>query len=133
MAYIIGRNINVDDLNPNKVVGMSLLFNAGNVFNPVYATKEQIKANLINYTLTGQGERMLNPGYGLGLRNLIFESNNTISDREGEIKSKIQANFPQINILEFSLMMDDNYENTLLLNMTYQVSNTIDTITLGIQ
>ena len=133
MAYIIGRNINVDDLNPNKIVGMSLSFNAGNVFKPVYATKEQIKANIINYTLTGQGERMLNPGYGLGLRNLIFESESTISDREGEIKSKIQANFPQINILEFSLMMDDNYENTLLLNMTYQVSNTVDSITLGIQ
>lgn len=133
MAYIIGRNINLDDLNPNKVVGMSLLFNSGNVFKPVYSTKEQIKANLINFTLTGQGERLLNPGYGLGLRNLIFESESTIADREGDIKSKIQANFPQINILEFSLMMDDNYANTLLLNMTYQVSNTVDSITLGIQ
>lgn len=133
MAYIISRNINLDDLNPNKVVGMSLLFNSGNVFKPVYATKEQIKANLINFTLTGQGERLLNPGYGLGLRNLIFESESTIADREGDIKSKIQANFPQINILEFSLMMDDNYANTLLLNMTYQVSNTVDSITLGIQ
>ena len=52
MAFVIGRNINLDDLAPNKSTGMSLLFNANSVFNPVYSTKEQVKANLINFVLT---------------------------------------------------------------------------------
>lgn len=133
MAFVIGRNINLDDLAPNKSTGMSLLFNANSVFNPVYSTKEQVKANLINFVLTGKGERMLNPNYGLGLKNLLFESSNDITEKQAGIRSLIEINFPQITIGDFSLGMDPAYENTLLLKMTYSVSNSTDTLTLAIQ
>ncbi len=133
MAFVIGRNINLDDLIPNKSTGMSLLFNANAVFNPVYSTKEQVKANLINFVLTGKGERLLNPNYGLGLKNLLFESVNDITERQESIRNLIELNFPQISISDFSLGMDQAYENTLLLKMTYSVSNSTDTLTLAIQ
>ena len=49
------------DLDKNKAVGISLPFNAGGVFRSTYATKDQIKSNLINLLLTYKGERIENP------------------------------------------------------------------------
>ncbi len=49
------------DFNDSAAVGVDLPLNAPAVFRPNYTTKEAIKNNLINYYLTNQGERPLNP------------------------------------------------------------------------
>ena len=61
------------DTKPSVAVGVSLPFNAPNVFRSTYLTKDAIKTNLINFFLTNQGERYLNPLFGGDLRAFIFE------------------------------------------------------------
>ena len=57
------KKINVLDQQPRKAVGIDLPFNGKGVFNSTFETKEAIKANLINYILTGKGERYFKPTF----------------------------------------------------------------------
>ena len=61
------------DFNKSAAVGVNLPFSDPAVFKPNYTTKDAIKNNLINFFLTNQGERPLNPSFGSGLRAFIFE------------------------------------------------------------
>ena len=66
------------DLNNSAAVGISLPFNGPAVVKSNYQTKDSIKYNLINFFLTNPGERLLNPTFGGGIRNFIFEQIYTI-------------------------------------------------------
>ena len=70
------------DFNKSAAVGINLPFSAPGVFKSNYTTKEAIKSSLINYFLTNPGERYMNPTFGGGLRDFIFEQ---ISDDNMEI------------------------------------------------
>ena len=61
------------DQRPGTAVGVSIPFNAPNVFSSTYTTKDAIRNNLLNFFLTNQGERYLNPNFGSNLRALLFE------------------------------------------------------------
>jgi len=61
------------DFKPGTAVGVALPFNGNAVFKSTYTTKDAIKYNLINFFLTNQPERYLNPLFGGNLRRFIFE------------------------------------------------------------
>ena len=61
------------DTKPGTAIGVSLNFSNPGVFESTYLTKDAIKNNLINFFLTNQPERYLNPLFGGNLRNFIFE------------------------------------------------------------
>jgi len=86
------------DFKPNTGVGINLPFSAGEVFQCNYTSKAAIKNNLINYFLTEKGERIDNPEFGGGLRSFLFEqiADNTLTDIEDEIISRIGSYFPSI-------------------------------------
>ena len=65
------------DTKPGTAVGVSLNFNNPGVFQSTYLTKDAIKNNLINYFLTNQTERYLNPNFGGNLRKYLFEQINS--------------------------------------------------------
>ena len=73
MAQIISNKYPIDS-EARKAIGFSLPINGNAVFNPTYQTKDQIKANLINYLLTNRGERVFNPNFGADLRSLLFNN-----------------------------------------------------------
>ena len=87
MAFEV-RKIDPLDLRPSKGVGVSLPFTGQAVFNTTYETKDAIKTNIINFFLTGVGERFLNPTFGSGLRNLLFDQ--LTQDKIDQIKDIIQ-------------------------------------------
>ena len=123
MAYG-ARRIYPIDLATSKAVGVSLPFNGSAVFKPTYTTKEAIKANLINFLLTGQGERVFNPGFGAGLRKFVFQQINTegTSEIENYILSVIEKYFPNIQgVLQIQPVPD---QNTILITLTYSIVNT---------
>lgn len=99
------KKINPLDLQPRKAVGVALPFSGKAVFNSTFETKEAIKANLINYILTGKGERYHNPTFGSGIRNLLFENINrdNLTDLEFLVRDAIERYFPKLEILNINL------------------------------
>ena len=99
------KKINPLDLQPRKAVGVALPFSGKAVFNSTFETKEAIKANLINYILTGKGEKYHNPSFGSGIRNLLFENINrdNLTDLEFLVRDAIERYFPKLEILNINL------------------------------
>lgn len=119
------RTINPLDQQPRKAVGVSLPFSGQAVFNSTYQTKDAIKTNIINYFLTGVGERYMNPTFGTPLRNQLFE--NITQDKLSAIKDIIRQGlylyFPKVipSVMEVESTPDTN---TISFFMSYSISET---------
>tara|TARA_R110001599_G_scaffold59438_4_gene165112 strand:+ start:26 stop:433 length:408 start_codon:yes stop_codon:yes gene_type:complete len=123
MAKIIQSRFPID-LTPSVAVGYGFPMNGPAVFLPTYTTRDQIKANLINYLLTNNTERVFNPNFGANLRSLLFEG--IVDSTQDELLLSIQDNigrfFPNVVIKEikFNNEIDRNTTNFIL---TYQIEN----------
>ena len=114
MAFNV-RRINPLDLQPRKAVGVALPFQGRAVFNSTFTTKEATRTNLINFFLTGQNERVFNPRFGSGIRNLLFENltQESIDIATENIIQGLQIYFPQVEIRNLQLVpiYDENLVN----------------------
>ena len=63
------------DLNNNIKIGVAFPLDETNMFKGTKTLSAQIKSNLINLLLTQPGERVNQPNFGVGLKNLLFEQN----------------------------------------------------------
>jgi len=119
------RKINPLDLQPRKAIGVALPFSGDAVFIPTYETKDAVKTNIINYFLTGIGERYMNPTFGTPLRNQLFE--NITKDNLNNIKDIIRQGlfqyFPNVlpTVMEVKGTPDSN---TISFFMSYSIKNT---------
>lgn len=124
MAFQI-QQINPLDLQPSVGVGVGLPFTSNTVFTTTYTTKDAIKTNLINYILTNPGERYLNPTFGAGLNEVLFEQ--STDSMEDMVKFRVQSGiaqyFPQVQINNFQVISDRD-RNTITLAINYSVINT---------
>lgn len=124
MAFEV-RKIDPLDLRPSKGVGVSLPFTGPAVFNTTYETKDAIKTNIINFFLTGVGERFLNPTFGSGLRNLLFDQ--LTQDKIDQIKDIIQEGlnlyFPRVITTDMQLNAEPD-TNSVFLILAYKISET---------
>jgi phage baseplate assembly protein W len=112
------------DQNPRKAVGVALPFNAPSTFDSTFTTKDAIRNNLINYLLTNPGERPLNPTFGAGIRNYIFNQlvDQNLEDIASKIESDIQKYFPSI---QANVQVIPNYDyNTVFIDINYSIINT---------
>ena len=124
MAYIV-RNVDVLDLKPSTGVGIDLPFNGPTGINTTYTTKDAVKANLLNFILTVKRERVMNPTFGSGVRDLIFEQQtDELTDQiEDLIIGGEEVYFPQVQINTLNVVQSpDSYTVTIYLN--YSVINT---------
>jgi len=120
MAIINGnRRINPLDINRNITIGVAFPLDEVNLFKGTQTVREQIKSNLINLLLTEQGERVNEPDFGVGLKNLLFEQN--INKEELEEKISFQINFfiPEISLISVSVGSIDD-ENKVYLTIAYR-------------
>lgn len=122
MTYII-KNINPLDVTPSKGVGVSIPFDGPTGLNITFTSKDAIRSNLLNFLLTGTRERILNPNFGSGLRNQIFEiiNNGTMDDMRDMIYSYITNNFPVVKIEKLIITPE---EHTITVYFSYSVINT---------
>ena len=126
------QQINPLDLNPNVAVGINLPLSGPAVFVSNYTTYDALKTDLINFFLTNPGERPMNPTFGGGLRDFIFDQieEENINGLKENIEFKLQKYFPQIRISSLEVLQNaDN--NTLIVELKYFISNSNiqDTIT----
>lgn len=119
------RKIDPLDLQPRKAIGVKIPFSSNAVFESTYETKQAIKTNLINYLLTGQGERYLNPTFGTPLRNLLFE--NITRDKLEEVRNVVREGiglyFPKIKLNDINVISDPD-NNSATLDFTYSIVDT---------
>ena len=58
----------------DEQIGFKFPLNAPAVFNPTYDVKDQLNANITNFLMTNQNERVFNTKFGLPLRKYVFEA-----------------------------------------------------------
>jgi phage baseplate assembly protein W len=113
------------DFKLGTAVGVGLPFNAPAVFKSTYTTKDAIKYNLINFFLTNQPERYLNPTFGASLRSFIFQqiAENNISALKQDIQSQLNIYFPNVAVAELKIDSIPD-ENQINVSLTYNIINT---------
>ena len=106
MPIVERRNIKINPLdlpqNDKVAVGVTFPFDGPAVFNSSFTTKEQVKSNLINLILTSPGERIMNPDFGIGIRDLIFEQVVDAESLKGQIIDSAARYVPEIEILDLT-------------------------------
>ena len=133
MAYN-PQQISPIDFNKSAAVGINLPFNGNAVFISNFQTKDAIKSNLINFFLTNPGDRFLNPTFGGGLREFIFEqlSNDNVAFLQQDIENKIQQFFPNILITSLDIFENNDF-NSINIELNYEVVNTNITDIINIE
>lgn len=122
------------DFNKSAAVGVNLPFSPFGVFKPNYTTKEAIKNNLINFFLTNPGERPLNPSFGGGLREFLFEqiTDGNLDFLKTKVDDRIRFYFPTVNIKDLKVLQQSD-NNTINIVLEYNVKNTNINDTLQIE
>ena len=115
MPIVERRNIKINPLdlpqNDKVAVGVTFPFDGPAVFNQSFTTKEQVKSNLINLILTSPGERIMNPDFGIGIRDLIFEQVVDAESLKGQIIDSAARYIPEIEILNLTTGRVSNSTN----------------------
>ena len=124
--------INPLDLNKNVAIGVAFPFNADGVFNQTFTQKEQVKSNLINVLLTEKGERVNLPNFGVGLKNLLFETQIDTNVLESRIDAQVKKHIPEITLISAEVDFSPD-EHILYVKITYEYnpSSEIDAIQLN--
>jgi phage baseplate assembly protein W len=122
---IESRKISPIDLQPRRAVGFNLPFSSKSVFTVNYETKDSIKYNLINFLLTGIGERPLNPQFGTDIRSKLYDqmSSDTIFDIESSIKTGIGLYFQRVDVVQLTVTPIPD-ENRIQIYFKYRIQDT---------
>ena len=124
MAYI-RRNVDILDLQPSVGVGIKIPFDGQTGINTTYTTQDAIKSNLLNFLLTGKRERVMNPGFGSGLREAMFQplTEDLVEQIENLIINGIDTFFPTVSINNLDVQLDQN-SSTATITLNYSITNT---------
>jgi len=130
------KKINPLDRQPRKAVGLDLPFSGQAVFNSTFQTKDALKINLINYFLTNKGERMLNPTFGSGIRELLFENitQNALEEIKSLVKNDLSTFFPRVIPTRLELFSDpDTHVVSLFMRYAIKDANIQDEVLINIE
>ena len=124
MAFEV-KKINPLDLQPRKAVGVTLPFSGRAVFNQTYQTKDAVKTNLINFFLTGRGERFMNPTFGNTLQTLLFEqlTQDKVAEIDATVRRDLSIYFPKVVVKDLKVIADAD-RNTVQFLVRYEIRDT---------
>jgi len=114
-----------------REIGISLQFQQPQVFTSTYTTTQQTKNQLINYILTNPGERFFNPGFGSGIRGLLFQQNIDVDSLEENLKLGIERNVQNIIVKSVNITPVDR-TNSLNINIVYSINNISDELNVQV-
>ena len=134
MATIVSKKQTLD-INQGVAIGFGFPLNGDAVFKPTFQTRDQIKANLVNFLLTNNGERVFNPNFGADLRRLLFDFQDDVeNDLEDIVRGKVREMFPSVNVERLNIKrLDDT--NTIQLSIIYSIQSfgISDSISINLQ
>jgi len=124
MPYIV-RNIDVLELKPSTGIGISVPFDGPTGINTTFTTKDTIKSNLVNFILTGKRERVFNPSFGSGVRELLFQpiTDDIIDQVDNLIRGGVENYFPTVDIQDLEVTLQPN-SHSFNIYLSYTIINT---------
>ena len=127
-----------NDLNPDIKIGLALPFARGNsgLFRQTETTLEQVGHNIKNLLLTAKGERVMQPDFGSGLRELLFEqyTEDLTEQIKLEIQNTISTWLPYITLASIDVNQDETNPNQTIVDIDFSLNyepNRFDSITLN--
>tara|TARA_Y100001938_G_scaffold131085_1_gene187762 strand:+ start:525 stop:974 length:450 start_codon:yes stop_codon:yes gene_type:complete len=97
---------------------------------------ETLRQNLKTLILTNPGERVMEPGFGVGLEKFLFErfTESTYASIQEELVNQVKTYMPQIAIKNFEVSTDgvDNSELRILIEYVITPLGTTDILDLPI-
>tara|TARA_B110000858_G_scaffold54229_1_gene62977 strand:+ start:138 stop:572 length:435 start_codon:yes stop_codon:yes gene_type:complete len=133
MAYVNGnRRISPLDINKNVTIGVAFPLDNVNMFKGTQTLKEQVKSNLINLLLTEPGERVNEPNFGVGLKNLLFEPNLDVEILKEKINTQIEFYIPLITLSGVDVnSIEDEYKLFIVISYSFNLDGSSDAIQLN--
>jgi phage baseplate assembly protein W len=132
MAIVLGSKLVKDTKKyDDYAIGITLPIQIGNTaFNQSFKTTEQIKSNIKNLLLTKRGERVMQPNFGSGLQELLFDFNDTeLADKiEETITSAINHWLPYVTIQQIDVQSSNNDKdlNKVGISLTFSILGNSD-------
>jgi phage baseplate assembly protein W len=101
-------------------------------YNLVTDTPELVRQNLKNLILTSPGERIMDPEFGVGIRQFLFENRiqGTLTSIRNRIGSQVRKYMPFVSITSIDFSTAEENENYLGITINYVISaiRTSDTL-----
>ena len=142
MAYELNQKIVIDteEFN-NYAVGITLPIQRGSdgYFAQSFKTFDQVRSNLKNLLLTKKGERILQPEFGSGLHDLLFNpaTEKFEEDLENTINDAVTKWLPYVIVedinIDISKEMTDNNQAKVSLKFKQEGDQTLDTLTFLVE
>lgn len=122
MAIELGRKVVKDTESfDDYAIGISLPIQITNTaFDQTFQTIEQTKSNIKNLLLTKRGERILQPEFGSGLQEILFEFNNDDigADIEETIVSSLEQWLPYVTVEQIDIDQSDSLKDINRVNVS---------------
>ena len=142
MAYELNKKIVIDteEFN-NYAVGITIPIQRGSdgYFAQSFKTFDQIRSNLKNLLLTKKGERILQPEFGSGLHDLLFNpaTEKFEEDLENTINDAVAKWLPYVIVedinIDISKEQTDNNQAKVSLKFKQEGDQTLDTLTFLVE
>ncbi len=142
MAYELNKKIVIDTEEFNNfAVGITLPIQRGSdgYFAQSFKTFDQVRSNLKNLLLTKRGERILQPEFGSGLHDLLFNpaTEKFEEDLENTINDAIAKWLPYVIVedinIDISKEQTDNNQAKVSLKFKQEGDQTLDTLTFLVE
>lgn len=134
MAFVLGRKVvkDTEDEFDSFAYGISSPTKKGDVmFEQTFTTYEAAKSNLRNLLLTARGERIMQPEFGTGLHELLFEPFDSLYETklQERITESVSFWLPYITIENIEVDMSDEMRDRHIANMKidFTVGDNIET------
>ena len=142
MAYELNKKIVIDTEEFNNfAVGITLPIQRGDdgYFRQSFKTFDQVRSNLKNLLLTKRGERILQPDFGSGLHDLLFNpaTEKFEEDLETTINEAVAKWLPYVIVedinIDISKEQTDNNQAKVSLKFRQEGDQTLDTLTFLVE
>jgi phage baseplate assembly protein W len=122
MAIVLGQKLVQDTKKfDDFAIGITLPIQIGNTaFNQSFKTAEQASSNIKNLLLTKKGERIMQPNFGSGLQELLFDFNDdTLAEKiEDTVTLALENWLPYISVDQIDIEASDFDKDRNLVNVS---------------
>ena len=104
-------------------VALPLALDSSTGFKMITRIKNLFKQNLKMLILTNPGERVMDPGFGVGLKRYLFENfgQDTMAQIDNKIREQVRIYMPAIQIQNIAFGRTDPDNNYLGVQIRYSI------------